>query len=78
MAEYFATPNEVIDLGKNREWMEPSDERGLHMGGVRPPPAEHGHQAHGGKQEVLLMGRVGEDTASAEHPCWEVGLLGQG
>ena len=32
MAEYFATPNEVIDLGKNREWMEPSDERGTSHG----------------------------------------------
>ena len=32
MAEYFATPNEVIDLGKNREWMEPSYERGTSHG----------------------------------------------
>ena len=32
VAEYFATPNEVIDLGKNREWMEPSDERGTSHG----------------------------------------------
>lgn len=32
MAEYFATPNETIDLGKNREWMELSDERGTLYG----------------------------------------------
>lgn len=27
VAEYFATPNEIINLGKNCEWMEPCDER---------------------------------------------------
>lgn len=44
---------------------------GLYMGGVRPPPPEHGHQVYGG--QVLLMGHVGEDAAPAEHPCRESG-----
>lgn len=47
--------------------MEPSTE-GTYTGGVRPLPLERGHQVHGGKQEVLLMGRAGEDAAPAECP----------
>ena len=46
---------------------------GLYTGGVRPLPLERGHQVHGGKQEVLLMGRVGEDATPAECPCRESG-----
>lgn len=40
-------------------------------------PLERGHQVHG-KQEVLLMGRVGEDAAPAGGPAGTVGLLDQG
>lgn len=46
---------------------------GLYTGGVRPLPLERGHQVHGGKQEVLLMGRVGEDATPAECPCRDSG-----
>lgn len=42
MAEYFAVPIELIAIGKNHEWMKPSDERGtLHWWGQAFPSGTH-------------------------------------
>ena len=45
----------------------------LYTGGDRPSPAERGRRAQGLKQEVLLMGPSGKDTAPAKHSCQRSG-----
>lgn len=71
-------PMKPSTFRQNREWMEPSDERGLYTGGVRPLPLERAIRCTVGSRRCYWWDVLAKTPHLQSVPAGTVGLDSQG